>query len=232
MPEVSVHASWQTTAGSNGRIANDALPDVAFVEPMLRRRLSRLSRMLLSTAESCRRGQVVSRYIWANRHGEIHTTAQLLSQLACGDALSPMGFSLSVHNTAAGLYSIARGDKAPATAIAAGSDTLLAALHEAFALLAVEGRDVMLVYAEEALPSMYQTFQRSEAPAFALALHLVASDTDAKESFTVCDAEADGDDSELSIGLSLLHALSGFVAVQWQGAGRKICWQHSASDEK
>jgi len=38
--------------------------------------------------------------------------------------LSPTLFSLSVHNSVAGLFSIARGDRGAATAMAAGLDSL------------------------------------------------------------------------------------------------------------
>jgi hypothetical protein len=109
--------------------------------------------------------------VFASQHGEIHRTLGLLGDLAQGEPLSPMAFSLSVHNTASGLYSIASGNTAPSTAVAAGLDTLPMALVEAMGQLQ-RHEEVMVVYAEEPLPEAYRDFADGGSALLGLALRL------------------------------------------------------------
>jgi hypothetical protein len=115
--------------------------------------------------------------IFASRHGELSRTVAMLHALAADEAPSPAAFSLSVHNSAAGIFSIARGDPAPSTALAAGEETLLWALLEATIRLAADPLSpVLLVYADEPLPGEYQAFSKASEPAHALALLLQMGD--------------------------------------------------------
>jgi hypothetical protein len=139
---------------------------------MQRRRLSRLSRLALSAAHSCAGERHFLPTVFASRHGEIHRTLGLLGDLAHNEPLSPMAFSLSVHNTASGLYSITTGNTAPSTAIAAGADTLSMAMIEAIGQLQRHD-EVMVVYAEEPLPAEYGAFASNDNSALlGLALRL------------------------------------------------------------
>ncbi|MEZ5538969.1 MAG: beta-ketoacyl synthase chain length factor [Pseudomonadales bacterium] len=157
MPDVVSAEDWQAWAAGALPIGNATQnPAVDFIPAMQRRRLSRLSRFALSAANACA-GEQHLPTVFASRHGEIHRTVELLKELARHEPLSPMGFSLSVHNTASGLYSIATGNTAPSTAIAAGCDTLPMAIIEAIGQLA-QHEQVMVVYAEEPLPDDYRAF--------------------------------------------------------------------------
>jgi len=146
---------WLIKGAAPSLRQNDILPDVSFVPAMQRRRLSRLSKMSLSTLYKCVADKHDYRSVFASPHGEIHRTVELLQELAKNEPLSPMGFSLSVHNTAAGIYSITSGNKAPSTSVASGRDTLEQALVEAVAQSFQCGEPVALVYADEPLPSQY-----------------------------------------------------------------------------
>lgn len=157
-PGVSTPEEWQAWAAGTRAIANAPdSPPVDFIPAMQRRRLSRLSRLSLAAAFSCAGNNHNLPTVFASRHGEIHRTLGLLSDLAQDEPLSPMAFSLSVHNTASGLYSIATGNTAPSTAIAAGLDTLPMAIIEALGQLQRHD-EVMVVYAEEPLPHEYSQF--------------------------------------------------------------------------
>lgn len=154
-PGVSSHADWHAWASGARAIADSpGSPPVDFIPALQRRRLSRLSRLALATAHECAAGHYALPTIFASRHGEIHRTVGLLTELASHQPLSPMAFSLSVHNTASGLYAMAAGNTAPSTAIAAGKDTLAMALIEAVGQLQYH-EQVMVVYAEEPLPAEY-----------------------------------------------------------------------------
>ena len=172
-PGVSTAEEWQAWAAGTRMIvdAPDS-PPVDFIPAMQRRRLSRLSRLSLAAAYSCANGNHNLPTVFASRHGEIHRTLGLLNDVVQNEPLSPMAFSLSVHNTASGLYSIATGNTAPSTAIAAGLDTLPMAITEAIGQLQRHD-EVMVVYAEEPLPAEYNQFASDDNSALlGLALRL------------------------------------------------------------
>ena len=130
---------------------------------MLRRRLDRHGRMALATAWPCAEGLSSVPLVFASRHGDLDRTLELLSALAEGETLSPTAFSLSVHNSTAGLFSIARSDRAAATAVAAGADTLSMGLMEAANLIA-DGKDaVLFCYADDMPPPAYQPYLKDDA---------------------------------------------------------------------
>jgi hypothetical protein len=94
--------------------------------------------------------------VFLSRHGELRQTADLLAQLANEGAVSPMGFSLSVHNAIAGIYGIAHADRVATTCIAANDDLAECGVIEALGWLSSGSEAVMLVCAEEPVPSPYQ----------------------------------------------------------------------------
>ena len=114
--------------------------------------------------------------MFASRRGEVNRMAGLLRDICAGDDASPTAFSLSVHNTTSGLFSIQSGNQAPSTAIAAGHDTLVAALVEACAQLANGQERVMLVISEEAMPNIYSAFACEHEHPVAAAFVLNASE--------------------------------------------------------
>lgn len=181
MPNVSTPSDWQAWAAGTLATANtpDSSPPVDFIPALQRRRLSRLSRFALAAAHACAGERQHLPTVFASRHGEIHRTVGLLKELARREPLSPMAFSLSVHNTASGLYSITTGNTAPSTAIAAGCDTLPMAIIEAIGQLQ-QHEQVMVVYAEEPLPDDYRAFATNCTP-LGLALLLGRPNTTAPQ---------------------------------------------------
>jgi hypothetical protein len=131
----------------------ESAPDLGYIEPLLRRRLSPLARAALHVAHACSQDCRSVRVVYASRHGELGRTIDSLRNLARDEALSPTTFSLSVLNSAAGIFSIARRDEAPATAISAGTETFGFGLLEAYtrARLAPDN-PVLYVYADEPAP--------------------------------------------------------------------------------
>ncbi len=108
--------------------------------------------------------------VFASRHGELARTLTMLRDLAKGEDLSPTAFSLSVHNAAAGVYSIARGDHAPATAISAGEETFAFAMLEASSRLSTTCGRVLLVYADDPIPEEYRAYVATPEVPHAVAL--------------------------------------------------------------
>ncbi len=141
-------AAWRSTPES-------PRPDVSFVPPLSRRRLSEVERAALSVAWAVRPDPMPEDglpVVFASRWGEIGTTFRLMSQFHEEGEMSPAGFSTSVHNAAPGAFSLLTRDKAAYTAIAARSRSLSAGLLEALA----QRTRVLFVYAEESTPLFYR----------------------------------------------------------------------------
>lgn len=162
-------SAWPPLAASSG----GAAPDVRFIEPQLRRRLGPLARMMLHVAQDCAADVPDLRLVFASQHGELDYTVSLLKALAASEPLSPTTFSLSVHNAAAGMFSMLRADPAASTALAAGEETLGHALMESYCQLDADpGRPVLMVYADAPLPQEYSEFAERPQRARSLAVLL------------------------------------------------------------
>ena len=73
-----------------------------------------------------------------------------------GEALSPNSFSLSVHNSVAGLFSIFNHETAPSVTIAAGRDGLGVAFAEGQGLLQEHrGGEVLVVLYDDQMPEPF-----------------------------------------------------------------------------
>ena len=157
--KILAKAEWRESAES-------PKPDVSFVPPMERRRLTGVERAALSVAwQVYPHGEQIP-VVFASRWGEIGTTLKLMRQMHDEGEMSPAGFSNSVHNAAPGHLSLLTKDKAPYTAIAAGPDSYDMGLLEA----STYPGKVLFVYAEEATPEMYRPHLPDVQSAHAVAL--------------------------------------------------------------
>ena len=156
---VASYAVWRADETS-------AKPDVSFIPPLERRRLTGVERAALSVAWQVRpEGEVP--VVFASRWGEIGVTVKLMTQFHADREMSPAGFSASVHNAAPGAFSLLTKSHAPYTAIAARERSLEAGLLEALTQGAV-----VFVFAEEATPAFYAPAFGPLQPACALAVRL------------------------------------------------------------
>jgi hypothetical protein len=178
-PNVETQEQWLAWAkdGANSvLLQGDAIPKLLPVPAMQRRRMSRLSKMALEVAYQCSADVTELRTVFASRHGEIHRTTKILHELFTGEGVSPTAFSLSVHNAASGLYSIARNAPSPSSAVAAGKNTFIAGLFEALGFLAQGEKRVLFIFADEPLPDAYQCFADEIQSPYAFALWLESGD--------------------------------------------------------
>jgi hypothetical protein len=146
-------------------------PDVAYLDPLIRRRLSPLGRAMLHCAHRAAgdRGPMPS--VFTSRHGEAVRTVPVLEDLAQGLLPSPTQFSMNVHNATAGIWSIARRDPSPSSSLAAGPESFAWGLVEALAIHAAEpGRPVLFVHGDAPLPPLLAAFDEDPRPLHALAL--------------------------------------------------------------
>jgi hypothetical protein len=135
-----------------------------------RRRMGPMERLMARCVLGVLREQPAAEIILCSRYGNVAALASLLRSIAAKEPLSPMTFSLSVHNATAGLLEQIRGDRTGHTALAAGRDTLTAGLSEAYACLATApDRPVALVFGDWPLPEIYTPFKALECGGTAMA---------------------------------------------------------------
>lgn len=179
-PGLETQEAWLAWDGSETGVVGDGKPDVKFLPAMFRRRLSGLTRMALRAAYDCvgDEGAPSCRSVFASRYGEQTVTLDLLTNIMEEEPISPTKFSVSVHNTASGLFSIAYGNKQPSTALSALENTFQAGLMEAITQFHAHPETPLLyVMVDEPLPGIYEEFQQGAAARYACAL-LLRQDAD------------------------------------------------------
>ncbi len=168
-PGVETEEAWVAWANVNYVISGDHSAPVNAMPPMLRRRAGFLGRMALEVAYQCLGHRIDVPTVFTSRHGDAARSVDLLLDLAKGLPLSPTSFGLSVHNATGGLFSIARGDHASNTTLAAGKSSIEHAVIEACGLLAEGEPAVLLVAYDCPLPTPYSAFQDCGEQPFAWA---------------------------------------------------------------
>jgi hypothetical protein len=223
-PGVETAAEWaQWTAGERPIAEEPDRPDVGFLPAMLRRRTSRITKAALWAAHECGAGENAWPTVFSSRHGELHRSHGLLSELARGEPLSPNAFSLSVHNTASGLNSIATGNRAPSTALAAGQDTLVAGVIEALGRIHAGAERVLLVHADERVPEFYRPWVEDRPAVFALGLLLSSPVPGAAWSLERARDPAPEAADDSAPGLAFMHILAG-GRDRLHAAGERNAW--------
>lgn len=165
--------AWRNWSGGLDEIRPGSKPDVKFLPPMFRRRISLLSRIALRVAYDCAgpEGLDDCNTVFASRYGEQEITLGLLKSVVAGEPLSPTHFSVSVHNVASGLFSIANRNRHSATALAAMEDTFSMGLLEAACQWRRNPeRPVLFVMSDEPTPDLYRQYIPSPPLLYGVAL--------------------------------------------------------------
>lgn len=224
-PGVESVDQWQEWAIGKRQIESDGSPAVEFVPAMLRRRLSRLSKMALRTVYDCDPNLQSIQTVFCSRHGELLRSTGLLQDIVATKAISPTGFSLSVHNTASGLLSITRKDSASSTAIAAGKATFETAFMEAAAILMTErAQQVLLVISDEPAPVPFNEYQDEKEQVYAAAFLLSHSKIGENIALSMIPGKKSAPDLREQHGLTFLR----FLLKRQQTLlipDRRISWQ-------
>ncbi|GAD88469.1 hypothetical protein VHA01S_005_00720 [Vibrio halioticoli NBRC 102217] len=169
-PGISTQSQWQEWADS-GIWPEDNSIISSSIPPMMRRRMSSLSKLAVQTCIELLNEHDVQYLVFASRHGELHRSAKLISDIVSGEEASPMAFSQSVHNTAAGLATIATKKPIPLTSIAASSNTFQSALIEAWLYLTCHpSHKVLVVDFDEPLPDAYSKYENQVYNGYGLGL--------------------------------------------------------------
>ncbi|MCX4247037.1 beta-ketoacyl synthase chain length factor [Paraliomyxa miuraensis] len=91
--------------------------------------------------------------VFGSAYGEVCIAIEQLEMMVTGDGqVSPALFKNSVHNTGAGVFSIAHGNHIMSTSLAAGPLTVAYSMLEGHGILDEGASHVLVVVADEALP--------------------------------------------------------------------------------
>lgn len=190
-----------------------AEPDLEGVDSRQRRRLSRLTEMLLYVADGvCARAGITPSElpsVFASRHGEVETTVDLLEAIGRDGLISPMGFSNSVHNTASGYFGINADNHHGSHSVASGIDTFPQGLLDALALRRSAGTDsVLYVFGDILLPEPLDPWESDPPEEFAIGM--VLGDASGENALAIDMDKSSTADNTARPGLSFMNqALKG-----------------------
>jgi len=163
--------SWEA---ARAFVASGALTDIAparpspqLLAPNERRRapdtVAVALEVALAACQSAGRDPATLPSVFASMHGELPITDYMCATLAAQpQAISPTRFHNSVHNAAAGYWTIGTGAMQPATAISAFDATFAQGLVEALVQLAAGSEAVLLVGYDGASAGPLAAVSRSE----------------------------------------------------------------------
>lgn len=163
---------------------NESLPsskdvekaDVSFLPAMQRRRLSPLARAAFFVSKQCSQEQPDCPSIFCSSLGESPRTYSLIESIAENDDVSPMAFSLSVHNAISGQFGILFNNTKPTTAIAPSGGAYISTLADALGQLEEGAESVLIVCYEETVPTFYQPYIESVKHPLAVAFRVRLAD--------------------------------------------------------
>jgi len=167
-PGINGAAEWDEWANDKRNISHCAKgPEISFTDPMFRRRLSQISKMTVQVVHDLLPIGDNVKIFFISFRGELSRQFQINKMLIEEKTLSPAAFSLSVFNAPAALASMAFGLKGGYSAIYPGNDSFAAGIEAAeAALFSSLAEELVLVYADEDLPSEYKSlFDECPPPA-------------------------------------------------------------------
>nr|WP_241905104.1 beta-ketoacyl synthase chain length factor [Enterovibrio norvegicus] len=184
--------AWENWCQQNHAWPADVpVPRTDAIPAMMKRRMSPISKLAVQVATELSRDEHIDFIVFSSRHGELQRTVTLLRDIQMGEPASPTAFSQSVHNTAAGLFTIATKTPVPATSLAAGEDTFHCALTEAAIYLSEHQEHRVLVIDFDApVPEPYGEFEQQVFKPYALGLLLTKGDDICIERRPIHDANA------------------------------------------
>ena len=151
-------ASQPILAGVHDYVASEANPPLpTLLSATERRRTGLAARLALSVAQQASEmariapGAIPSIFATANGDGAV--VHSILEALAAEQPVSPTLFHNSVHNTAAGYWSIATGSQQATNCVACHDGTAAAALLKAMAEVQTECRPLLLCIYEAPFPA-------------------------------------------------------------------------------
>jgi len=163
-------AKWCFWSPGEGSTEAPLLP---FVSPMLRRRLSQLSRMVLYAVHEVSQGWPQVKISFSSEYGEITQQLKISEEILESEKISPAKFSNSVFNAPVAMATIAEKNMQGYSAICSGKNSFYYGLSECLAALRCGAdKERIFVHGDELVPPPYQALTGGANTPFVLALFL------------------------------------------------------------
>ena len=145
--------AWRLWAENALNVADlpETKPAVAFLPAILRRRLDLLSRLMFQAAFHLADDLGDYPVVFVSHDGEINRSFEMYVSLLKDAMVSPNSFSLSVHNAAAGQWSLVRQFMGETVALAARRDGFECGVMESVSMLNDGYERVLLIVADNPL---------------------------------------------------------------------------------
>ncbi|MBR1612279.1 MAG: beta-ketoacyl synthase chain length factor [Succinivibrio sp.] len=171
---LSTKEEFEAFAKSNEEADINAVnPKPKHVPMMTARRLSSGCRLGVDTGMELISNNEIDAVIYSSRSGELEHNYKLLNAISNNLDCSPTDFSMSVHNCGVGNFTILSKKKIPSTSIAAGVDTFMQALTEAYIMLNSGYKKVLLVDYDVNIPEFFKAYADRTMPNYPKAVGLV-----------------------------------------------------------
>lgn len=169
-PGIVSFSEWQNWASGEKELSEEIIKLKCDKLPsMLKRRCSATIRagIEIAVAITTEEERHNLPFVFSSRHGEAQTIYGLFESLAKNEPLSPNDFSLSVHNSLAGIFSIAFQNQTPSSAIAGSNNSFIAGILEAYLYLKSGSQSVVLIHCDGPLPEVFREKNSTEYPMLA-----------------------------------------------------------------
>lgn len=144
------------------------------VPMMTARRLSQGSRHAVDIGLILSRRNDIDGVVYSSMSGEIVHNLNVLISSAKGEACSPTDFSMSVHNSAVGNFTILSKSKIPSSSVSSGRDSFFMALLEAYLMLeSNEMKKIIVVDFDVNIPDFFKNFLPADFPCYPYAAGVV-----------------------------------------------------------
>ncbi len=176
-----------------------------FLPMMTARRMCIGSRFAADVALELVKSSPVQAAVFASRHGELERNFSIQSAIAEDGDVSPTDFAMSVHNAAAGSFSIVGKQQIPISSISAGRATFPQALGSAAALLK-HYEQVLLVDFDSYIPAFFKQGMHESMPEIPYAVGLVIT-RGSSVCCQSCESRSESASADLPCALALSKAL-------------------------
>jgi hypothetical protein len=173
-PGISNFDEWNEWVSGTRTIQScTASPELKFTDSMFRRRLSQISKMTIQVVHDLLPVKDDTKMIFLSLRGELSKQYSINRMVIEDNTLMPAAFSLSVFNAPIALTSMALGLKGGYSAIYPGKNSFASGFNTAqAALLQGSNNELVLVYADEAIPPEYAGIHTNNSFPFAFGILL------------------------------------------------------------
>ena len=155
--EKTAWLQWKGQFTYHQSTKNNILPATPHIPMMQGRRMGHACKLACEVALSlleCTENKIDAA-IFISQHGELQRSAKIIESIIKGQDVSPTDFTMSVHNTAAGLTTILSKKTIEVSSLSACTDGFQQGLFEVQAFFAQGAQKVMVIDFDDSIPEQY-----------------------------------------------------------------------------